>query len=70
MIAMTGKINLDEKFLLFGEHWRPKVIAALNGQEIKLIKVLGTFPWHTHAQDDELSSWCGRAGFGSNFATM
>jgi mannose-6-phosphate isomerase-like protein (cupin superfamily) len=38
---------------LFDEHWRPKVIAALNGQEIKLIKVQGEFPWHTHAQEDE-----------------
>ena len=24
------KINLDEKFALFEEHWRPKAIAALN----------------------------------------
>jgi hypothetical protein len=27
------KISLDEKFALFDEHWRPKIIAALNGQE-------------------------------------
>jgi mannose-6-phosphate isomerase-like protein (cupin superfamily) len=39
--------------LLFSEHWRPKVIAALNGQEIKLIKVQGEFPWHVHAAEDE-----------------
>ena len=50
---MTSKINLDEKFNLFTEHWRPKVIAALNGQEIKLIKVQGEFPWHSHAGEDE-----------------
>ena len=35
------KISLDEKFALFDEHWRPKTIAALNGQEIKLVKVKG-----------------------------
>jgi hypothetical protein len=35
---VTDKINLTEKFALFSEHWRPKTIAALNGQEIKLIK--------------------------------
>lgn len=29
---MTTKVNLNEKFGLFTEHWRPKVIAALNGQ--------------------------------------
>ena len=47
------KINLAEKFSLFSEHWRPKVVARLNGQEIKLIKVRGEFPWHHHEQEDE-----------------
>ena len=50
---MNDKINLDAKFALFNEHWQPRVIAALNGQEIKLIKVKGEFPWHTHATEDE-----------------
>ena len=50
---MPEKINLDEKFALFSEHWRPKVIAGLNGQEIKLIKVQGEFPWHSHENEDE-----------------
>jgi mannose-6-phosphate isomerase-like protein (cupin superfamily) len=55
------KIGLDEKFALFADHWRPKVIAALNGQEIKLIKVQGEFPWHSHAQEDEFFLvWKGR----------
>ena len=47
------KINLDEKFALFDEHWRPKTIAALNGQEVKIVKVKGEFPWHHHADEDE-----------------
>ena len=50
---MTAKINLSEKFSLFTEHWRPKVIAALNGQEVKVIKVKGQFPWHRHETEDE-----------------
>jgi mannose-6-phosphate isomerase-like protein (cupin superfamily) len=29
------------------------VIAALNGQEIKLIKVQSEFPWHQHDNADE-----------------
>lgn len=48
-----GKINLDEKFALFHEQWRPKTITALNGQEVKLIKVEGEFPWHSHEREDE-----------------
>lgn len=51
---MASKINLDEKFSLFAEHWRPKVIADLNGQEVKVIKVLGEFPWHHHEHEDEM----------------
>jgi mannose-6-phosphate isomerase-like protein (cupin superfamily) len=47
------KISLEAKFGQFQDHWRPKVIAALNGQEIKLIKVKGEFPWHSHAGEDE-----------------
>ena len=50
---MTVKINLVEKFGLFNEHWRPKVIANLNGQEIKIIKAQGEFPWHHHENEDE-----------------
>lgn len=56
-----NKVNLDDKFRLFQEHWRPKVVAALNGQEIKLIKVKGEFPWHMHAAEDEFFLvWKGR----------
>ena len=58
---MTDKINLAEKFSRFSEHWRPKTIAALNGQEIKLIKVQGEFPWHVHEREDEFFLvWKGR----------
>jgi mannose-6-phosphate isomerase-like protein (cupin superfamily) len=50
---MPTKINLDDKFGLFSEHWRPKIIATLNGQEVKVIKVKGEFPWHRHEKEDE-----------------
>ena len=56
-----NKISLDEKFALFGEYWRPKTIAAVNGQEIKLVKVRGEFPWHHHEHEDEFFMvWRGR----------
>jgi mannose-6-phosphate isomerase-like protein (cupin superfamily) len=58
---MSDKFNLDQKFSLFAEHWRPKVVAALNGQEIKIVKVQGTFPWHHHDREDEFFLvWKGR----------
>jgi mannose-6-phosphate isomerase-like protein (cupin superfamily) len=48
------KVNLTEKFGLITEHWRPKVVAELNGQEVKLVKVRGEFVWHYHDLEDEL----------------
>ena len=55
------KIGLDDKFALFSEHWRPKVVAELNGQEVKLVKVQGVFPWHLHEAADEMFLvWRGR----------
>jgi mannose-6-phosphate isomerase-like protein (cupin superfamily) len=55
------KISLEDKFGLFDEHWRPKVVAALNGQEVKLVKVQGIFPWHRHEREDEMFLvWRGR----------
>ena len=55
------KIALDDKFSKFTEHWRPKVVAMLNGQEVKLVKAQGVFPWHRHdAVDELLLVWRGR----------
>ena len=47
-------VNLLEKFSLFNDHWSPKVIGELNGQQVKLAKVKGEFVWHDHAGEDEL----------------
>ncbi len=48
------KVNLNEKFSRFHEHWRPKVIAEINGQEVKLVKFKGPFVWHHHDDADEM----------------
>lgn len=48
------KVNLAERFDLVTEHWRPKVVGELNGQEIKLVKFQGAFPWHQHEREDEM----------------
>lgn len=47
-------INLAERFSRITEHWRPKVVAELNGQVVRLVKVQGEFVWHHHANEDEL----------------
>ena len=48
------KINLVEKLGLIREHWSPKIVAELNGQEVKLVKLRGAFEWHHHDHEDEL----------------
>ncbi len=49
-----NKVNVAEKLELITEHWRPKVVGELNGQEVKLAKFQGTFVWHHHDHEDEL----------------
>lgn len=47
-------INIQEKFNLFSDHWSPKKVAELNGQQILLAKLKGEFVFHTHDDKDEL----------------
>ena len=43
MLKQMEKVNLLEKFGLFTEHWSPKVVGELNGQQVKLAKLKGKF---------------------------
>jgi len=51
---LMEKINLLEKFGLFNEHWTPKIVGELNGQQVKLVKFKGEFIFHKHENEDEL----------------
>ena len=48
------KVSIGEKFALFDERWKPKIVGELNGQHVKLVKLLGEFVWHHHDDEDEL----------------
>jgi mannose-6-phosphate isomerase-like protein (cupin superfamily) len=48
------KVNLAEKFAAFSQQWNPKIVGALNGQHVKLVKFEGSFVWHRHDHEDEL----------------
>jgi mannose-6-phosphate isomerase-like protein (cupin superfamily) len=47
-------ITLNEKFNQINDLWKPRVIAELNGQQVKISKVKGEFVWHDHKNEDEL----------------
>jgi mannose-6-phosphate isomerase-like protein (cupin superfamily) len=48
------KVTLAEKFGLFDEKWKPKIVGELNDFHVKLVKVDGDFVWHHHETEDEL----------------
>jgi len=47
-------INIGEKFSLFSDHWNPRIVASLNENYVKLVKLEGDFIWHSHEKEDEL----------------
>ena len=51
---MTQTVNLSQKFGLFEEHWRPKIVGELNDSYVKLARLKGEFIWHKHENEDEL----------------
>ena len=48
------KVNIENKFSQFDEHWQPKIVGELNGQYVKLAKLKGEFVWHQHESEDEM----------------
>ncbi|MET0536084.1 MAG: cupin domain-containing protein [Steroidobacter sp.] len=51
---MNTAINLQEKFTRFRDLWSPKVIAEMNDYQFKLVRLVGEFVWHQHADTDEV----------------
>lgn len=54
MSTIPQKVNLNDKFSKFTEHWSPKVIGELHGVALKVVKLKGEFEWHHHDNEDEL----------------
>ena len=52
--AGMAVINLRDKFELFSDHFAPRIVGELNGQQVKLVKLQGGFVMHSHAHEDEL----------------
>lgn len=63
---MITKVALEEKFDLLTEHWRPKILGQANGQDIRIAKTCGVFPWHRHLDADEVFL-CWRGNFRVEF---
>lgn len=53
-MAAGKRINLAQKLASFAEHWHPKLVDTIDDYEIKVVKLMGDFVWHRHAEEDEL----------------
>ncbi len=51
---MSGAVDLRAAAAALTETWSPRVVAEVNGQLVKVVKVEGEFVWHEHASEDEL----------------
>lgn len=47
-------VNIAEKLGLFSDHWNPRIIGELNGQQVKAVKLSGEFHFHHHDHEDEM----------------
>jgi len=48
-----NKVNLHEKLDQIPDYWHPRIVAELNGQDVRLAKLKGEFVWHRHEREDE-----------------
>jgi mannose-6-phosphate isomerase-like protein (cupin superfamily)/SAM-dependent methyltransferase len=52
---MSTVVNIERCFERFSDTFSPKIVADLNGQHVKVVRVEGDkVPWHTHDHEDEL----------------
>ncbi|WP_125776987.1 cupin domain-containing protein [Antribacter gilvus] len=51
---MTDVRNLLTALAAFDEHWQPHRLTSINDYDVKVVKVLGDFVWHSHPDTDEL----------------
>src|SRR6185437_5564382 len=51
---MPAAISPRQAAAALTEYWSPRVIGELDDSYLKVAKVLGTFGWHCHDDEDEL----------------
>ena len=53
-LTLAQPISLEQACAELTELWAPRVLARVNDQYLKVVRVQGEFPWHSHADEDEL----------------
>ena len=52
-VENVDKVNVERTLALFDDHWNLRIVGELNGQHVKLAKLLGELVCH-HDEEDEL----------------
>ena len=52
--ASQQPVSLEQQCAALDEFWSPRILGRVNDQYIKVAKVHGEFPWHSHADEDEM----------------
>jgi quercetin dioxygenase-like cupin family protein len=47
-------VSLELACAALTELWSPRVVGQVNNQYIKVAKIQGEFPWHSHEHEDEM----------------
>jgi len=53
-MIQTKPISLEAAASALPELWSPRILGQVNDQYIKVARVEGVFPWHTHDHEDEM----------------
>jgi mannose-6-phosphate isomerase-like protein (cupin superfamily) len=51
---MSPVISPKDAAAALTDYWSPRVVGELDDSYIKVAKVLGTFGWHSHDDEDEM----------------
>jgi mannose-6-phosphate isomerase-like protein (cupin superfamily) len=52
--AQQAPVSLELECSALTDLWSPRVVGQVNSQFIKVAKVHGEFPWHSHENEDEM----------------
>ena len=52
--GQQAPISLELACSALTDFWSPRVVGQVNNQFIKVAKIHGEFPWHSHENEDEM----------------
>lgn len=53
-LTLATPVSLQRECAALPDLWSPRILAQVNDQYLKVARVQGEFPWHTHESEDEL----------------